>query len=70
MPFVAGDMLIAFTDGLIERRTRPYDEGLRKLFAIIEAERAQGVDGIADAVLAELPGSEDDQALVVIRRRP
>jgi serine phosphatase RsbU (regulator of sigma subunit) len=65
-----GDMLIAFTDGLIERRNRPYDAGVEALFEIIRAELTQPVEMIADRILAELPGSDDDQALVIIRRRP
>ncbi|MGN9808616.1 SpoIIE family protein phosphatase [Micromonospora sp. BQ11] len=67
LPFGAGDLLVAYTDGLVERRNQAYDEGVAALHAVIDAHRDAPVEAIADAVMAELAGSEDDQALVVIR---
>jgi serine phosphatase RsbU (regulator of sigma subunit) len=67
LPFGAGDLLLAYTDGLVERRNQAYDEGVSALHAVVDAHRDAPVEAIADAVMAELAGSEDDQALVVIR---
>ncbi|TWJ20542.1 SpoIIE family protein phosphatase [Micromonospora endolithica] len=67
LPFGPGDLLVAYTDGLVERRNRAYDEGVAALHAVVDAYRDAPVEAIADAVMAELAGSEDDQALVVIR---
>ncbi|MFC4020212.1 SpoIIE family protein phosphatase [Micromonospora sp. GCM10011542] len=66
-PFCPGDLLIAYTDGLVERRNQPYDAGVAALHEVIESVRDEPVGAIADAVMAGLAGSEDDQALVVIR---
>ncbi|MEV1146249.1 GAF domain-containing SpoIIE family protein phosphatase, partial [Micromonospora sp. NPDC049799] len=67
LPFGVGDLLVAYTDGLVERRNQAYDEGVAALHAVVDAHRDAPVEAIADAVMAELAGSEDDQALVVIR---
>lgn len=67
--FPAGTTLIAFTDGLIERRGTDIQERMDVL-----AEAARGLEGDSDAVMAgilgELPGTnhEDDVALLIIRR--
>ncbi|RZU77131.1 PAS domain S-box-containing protein [Micromonospora kangleipakensis] len=67
VPFGPGDLLVAYTDGLVERRERAYDEGVAALHRAVEAVRDRPVEAIADALLADLAGGEDDQALVVIR---
>ncbi|GAB3079555.1 GAF domain-containing SpoIIE family protein phosphatase [Micromonospora schwarzwaldensis] len=61
------DVLVAYTDGLVERRGRPYDEGVAALHRSLTAVRDEPVEAIADALLHDLAGSEDDQALVVLR---
>ncbi|HEX8626578.1 MAG TPA: PP2C family protein-serine/threonine phosphatase, partial [Catenuloplanes sp.] len=66
--FGPGDLLVAYTDGLVERRNRPYDEGVEALHRVIGRLAAQPAETIADTILDELRGSDDDQALVVIRR--
>ncbi|MGC1214514.1 MAG: GAF domain-containing SpoIIE family protein phosphatase, partial [Micromonospora sp.] len=67
VPFRPGDLLVAYTDGLVERRDRPYDQGVAALHRTLVAVRERPVEAIADALLAGLSGSEDDQALVVVR---
>ncbi|WP_243420779.1 PAS domain S-box protein [Micromonospora globispora] len=67
VPFRPGDLLVAYTDGLVERRDRPYDEGVAALHRALVAVRDRPVEAIADTLLADLSGSEDDQALVVVR---
>ncbi|WFE41373.1 SpoIIE family protein phosphatase [Micromonospora sp. WMMD998] len=69
IPFAPGDVLVAYTDGLVERRGRPYDEGVGALHRTLAAVRDEPAETIADALLHDLAGSEDDQALVVLRRR-
>ncbi|WBB80078.1 PAS domain-containing protein [Micromonospora sp. WMMD882] len=68
-PFEPGDLLVVYTDGLVERRDQPYDAGVAALRAVISAHRRRPVERIADAILTALPGSDDDRALVVIRHR-
>ncbi|MEU7574826.1 SpoIIE family protein phosphatase [Micromonospora sp. NPDC049240] len=65
--FRPGDVLVAYTDGLVERRGQPYDEGIAALHRSLVAVRDEPVEAIADALLRDLAGSEDDQALVVLR---
>ncbi|ATO17312.1 hypothetical protein CO540_28655 [Micromonospora sp. WMMA2032] len=67
IPFGPGDLLVAYTDGLVERRGRPYDEGVGALHRALVAVRDEPAEAIADALLRDLAGSEDDQALVVLR---
>ncbi|WBB75395.1 SpoIIE family protein phosphatase [Micromonospora sp. WMMD1128] len=69
IPFAPGDVLVAYTDGLVERRGRPYDEGVAALHRTLAAVRDEPAEAIADALLHDLAGSEDDQALVVLRHR-
>ncbi|SCL18783.1 PAS domain S-box-containing protein [Micromonospora pallida] len=66
-PFEPGDLLVAYTDGLVERRDQVYDAGVTALRRVVSAHRRRSVERIADALLTELGGSDDDQALVVIR---
>jgi serine phosphatase RsbU (regulator of sigma subunit)/anti-sigma regulatory factor (Ser/Thr protein kinase) len=61
-------LVILYTDGLIERRGRPLDEGLAHLAAVAEC----GIDDpeqLADTLMAELVREEtrDDIALIVAR---
>ncbi|WP_431974710.1 PP2C family protein-serine/threonine phosphatase [Micromonospora haikouensis] len=67
VPFRPGDLLVAYTDGLVERRGRTYDAGLAALCGAVDATRDAPVEAVADALLDGLAGSEDDQALVVLR---
>ena len=65
-----GDLLCFYTDGLIERRGQPIDDGLDRL---CQAVTAQPPDAACAAVMAALVGREpahDDIALFVFRRQP
>ncbi|MEU7959525.1 PP2C family protein-serine/threonine phosphatase [Micromonospora humida] len=65
--FGPGDLLVAYTDGLVERRDQAYDAGVTALHEVLVPVRDQPVEVIADTLLTKLSGSDDDQALVVIR---
>ncbi|MEU8660844.1 PAS domain S-box protein [Actinoplanes philippinensis] len=68
VPFEPGAVLLAYTDGLVERRDADYDDGIRDLHATLAGAPAGAcADDLADAVLAAAIASEDDQALVVVR---
>lgn len=65
----AGSVVLLYTDGLVERRTRPIDEGLELLrAAAIEGPRDPEL--LVEHVLARMIGSEDrgdDIALLAVR---
>jgi serine phosphatase RsbU (regulator of sigma subunit)/PAS domain-containing protein len=67
-PLQIGDLLLLFTDGLIERRDRSIDDGLDSLLRI--AGRAAGGDigSFADAVVAGAASNTDDDACLVAIR--
>jgi hypothetical protein len=68
-PFGPGDTILAYTDGLVERRTRSYDDGVEELRTVLAEAAGRPLDAIAEAVLRRIPGTEDDRALALVRRR-
>ena len=75
VPFEAGDTLVLYTDGLIERRNQDIDVGLDDLVRSLARHRESGgpasgdPEALADAVLHDLlpaRGLTDDSALVVV----
>lgn len=63
-----GDVVVAYTDGLIERRSRPMAQGIETLKGLLQRCTAVRADGVGEMLLAELGDSpEDDTAVVVLR---
>ena len=63
-----GDVVVAYTDGLIERRSRPMAEGLEVLVDVLQGATSRLADGIGERLLDALGDSpEDDTAVVVLR---
>jgi serine phosphatase RsbU (regulator of sigma subunit) len=65
-----GALLVWFTDGLVERRARPIDEGLAWLAATVSHAGAGDLDALCDDLLAERfagAPSEDDICIVALR---
>jgi len=66
-----GSTVLLYTDGLVERRDQPLQEGLERLQAALErlAADGRGLDDLVDGLLSELVGGEreDDVALVAVR---
>ena len=65
----AGDVLFCYTDGLIERRGRDFDEGLAGLLAAAAGCQRETAD---DAVIAlfdrlEPPAADDDVCVLAVR---
>jgi len=68
----AGATLMLYTDGLVERRNRPLDQGIHAAAATI-AERARDhPDVVADHMMAAMtpPAGYDDDVAVLIYRQP
>jgi len=63
-----GDVLVFYTDGLIETRERPVRDGLGVLVGVLEQARAADAAGIGEELLTALGESpQDDTAVVVVR---
>jgi serine phosphatase RsbU (regulator of sigma subunit) len=63
-----GDVLVYYTDGLIERRDRGLREGLETLSAVAAAVTARDAAGVGEELLSRLADHrEDDVAVVVVR---
>lgn len=70
--FAPGDVVVQFTDGLVERRGQSVAEGIAKATAII-ADGTADVEAICDRLLNELacsPSITDDIAIIAFRLAP
>ncbi len=69
VPLPAEGTLVVFTDGLVETRSAPIDQGLERLRIVARSHRAAGPDELVTAIMDEMipNGSEDDTALLAIR---
>jgi serine phosphatase RsbU (regulator of sigma subunit)/anti-sigma regulatory factor (Ser/Thr protein kinase) len=68
----AGDTIMLYTDGLVERRGRTLDEGLDELEASAQSGPAE-LEALLDHVVASLLGDEmtrDDVAVLALRASP
>jgi PAS domain S-box-containing protein len=65
-----GDTILAYSDGLVESRARPIDEGIEQLVAVAASGPRSPVE-LLDRAVTELVGAggaNDDVTLVVLRR--
>ncbi|MFD1716251.1 ATP-binding SpoIIE family protein phosphatase [Georgenia deserti] len=62
-----GDVLVLYTDGLVERRDRSMRRGLEELVRLTESIRGPDAAGIGEELLQLADAPEDDIAVVVIR---
>ncbi len=66
----AGGTLVAYTDGLVEKRGWSIDTGIDLLASVVGASSSLGADPLADRIFAEVAphiGSSDDIALLIVR---
>jgi PAS domain S-box-containing protein len=67
-----GDLCVAYTDGLVERRGQVIDEGMQAVVDVVGESISRPVEEVCDAIVdALLPTREadDDACVVVVRRR-
>ena len=69
LPLEPGDVLVLYTDGLVERRDRPVHDGVARLRETLLAAAAEmDAAGVGEQVLRQFAAPpEDDIAVVVIR---
>lgn len=60
-----GDLLLLYTDGVIERRTSGVTDGLERLERVAVASRGGSPDALLDAVLATVPRAQRDDVAVL-----
>jgi len=67
-----GSTLIMFTDGLVERRDQPLEQGLLDLQAVLTDLAGEPLDDLVDGLLARLlsQDQDDDVAVVAVRLHP
>ncbi|MEU6077062.1 SpoIIE family protein phosphatase [Micromonospora sp. NPDC047074] len=63
----AGDTLLLYTDGLIERRDRSIDEGMAELAARLDSTDQLPLGELCDLLLTAAHHREDDVALLAVR---
>ena len=69
-PYLPGDTLVLYTDGLIERRDEDIDTGIARLVESLGGCSTFSPERLADKVLADLGvagGGQDDIALIIVR---
>lgn len=66
----AGDVVVLYTDGLVEERRTPLDVRLEALRQAVQAVSGLGVEQIADALVQQLPSGDDDVAVLVLLVEP
>lgn len=68
--YVPGDLLVLYTDGLVERRGEDIDAGLYRLADALARYAHMSPDRLADTLLTRLgvaDGGRDDIALIIVR---
>jgi serine phosphatase RsbU (regulator of sigma subunit) len=70
VPLRPGDTVVLYSDGLVERRDAPLDDGLARLLAVAPDLARRPVDELCDEILGRLaPDLTDDIALLAVRVR-
>jgi phosphoserine phosphatase RsbU/P len=68
LDFPPGAMLCLYTDGLVERRDQPLDEGIARLRAAVSAQDPETGCASVMAAMADYSPHTDDVALLMLRR--
>ena len=68
LAFPPGAALCLYTDGLVERRDRPLDDGIARLSATLTATDPEAACASVMAAMSSYRPHEDDVALLIVRR--
>lgn len=63
-----GEALMFYTDGVVESRSMPIDDGIAWLRATARAAVAEGWPGAAARIIDQVDRGDDDRAVLVVRR--
>ncbi|HEX6523082.1 MAG TPA: PP2C family protein-serine/threonine phosphatase [Streptosporangiaceae bacterium] len=64
-----GAILAAYTDGLVETRTRPFDQGIRALRSMLSTDHPY-LNAVCDSLISSLGEDHEDDITVVLARIP
>jgi serine phosphatase RsbU (regulator of sigma subunit) len=64
-----GDCLMLYSDGLIERPGRPFDDGFDRVKTVLQQARAAELPAVLSALLTAVPGETIDDRCVLLARR-
>jgi anti-anti-sigma factor len=70
LAFPPGAVLCLYTDGLVERRDRPLDDGIARLSATLTGTDPETACASVMAAMSKYSTHEDDVALLILRRAP
>ena len=65
-----GSTLLLYTDGLIEKRSTPIDDGMKQLAVNVGAHVEDDLEVLCQRLLETVSGAEDDVALLALRSIP
>ncbi|QLL05726.1 SpoIIE family protein phosphatase [Mycobacterium vicinigordonae] len=68
----ARSTLILYTDGLVERRRIPLEDGISRVAAIVQGAEPGSLDGLADEIMAQVApyGGYQDDVVLLLHRHP
>lgn len=64
-----GDVLVLYTDGMVEEPRRDIDAGIDRLVEAAQEQLPQAIDGVARRLVDRIGSRDDDRCLVVVSRR-
>jgi serine phosphatase RsbU (regulator of sigma subunit) len=65
-----GEVLVLYTDGLVESRDRPIEQGIADLEGLVVQVGGRGAEALRDAIVERVADTRaDDVCLLVVRRR-
>ena len=65
----SGDVLLLYTDGMVEEPRRDIELGIDEMLGAAEALFRQSFDGLAERLAANVGSRDDDRALLLVHRR-
>jgi serine phosphatase RsbU (regulator of sigma subunit) len=69
MPMRAGDVVVLYTDGVVERRDAGLDTGLARLRDIVAAHATAEPQAVADEIVRTMCQPHDDDCSILVLRR-
>ncbi|RHW28986.1 serine/threonine-protein phosphatase [Nocardioides immobilis] len=65
----SGDVLLLYTDGMVEEPRRDIDLGIDEMLGVAEHLFRNSFDGLAERLVAKVGSRDDDRALLLVHRR-